>query len=92
MTKHSAPTPQAMDPLRLAASLAEIAARSQRLTVDFLTRRPDLANLGDPAGIGRAFLDLTAKMMSDPTSIANAQIALWADLEDAPGSYVRVKS
>jgi polyhydroxyalkanoate synthase subunit PhaC len=80
MTKHSAPTPEAMDPLRLASSLIEIGARSQGLTVDFLTRRPDLANLGDPAGIGRAFLDLTVKMMSDPMSIAKAQIVLWSDL------------
>jgi polyhydroxyalkanoate synthase len=80
MTKHSDPTPQAMEVLRLASSLAEIAARSQRLTIDFLTRRPDLANLSDASGIGRAFLDLTAKMVSDPISIANAQIELWADL------------
>jgi poly[(R)-3-hydroxyalkanoate] polymerase subunit PhaC len=80
MTKHSAPPTQPMDPLRLASGLVEIAVRSQRLTVDFLTRRPDLGNLGDPAGVGRAFLDLTAKVMSDPMSIANAQIELWADL------------
>lgn len=78
VTKHSAPTTKAMDPVRLASSLAEIAARSQRLTVNFLTRRPELGSLDD-LGIGRAFLDLTTKMMSDPLSIAQAQLELWAD-------------
>ena len=80
MTKYSAPTTETIDPLALASSLAEIAARTQRLTVDFLTRRPDLGNLGDPGGIGRAFLDLTTRMMSDPLPVAKAQLELWADL------------
>jgi hypothetical protein len=59
-----------MDPIQLSLSLTGIAVRSHRLMVDFLTRRPDLGGLGDPAGIGRAFLDLTAKMIADPMSIA----------------------
>jgi polyhydroxyalkanoate synthase len=67
-----------MDLVRLASGLAEVAARSQRLTVNFLTRRPELGSLDD-LGIGRAFLDLTTKMMSDPLSIAQAQLELWAD-------------
>jgi poly[(R)-3-hydroxyalkanoate] polymerase subunit PhaC len=68
-----------MDPIQLSVSLAGIAVRSQRLMVDFLTRRPDLAGLGDPAGIGRAFLDLTAKMIADPMSIARMQLELWQE-------------
>ena len=55
-----------MDPIQLSLSLAGIAVRSQRLIIDFLTRRPDLSGLSDPAGIGQAFLDLTAKMIADP--------------------------
>jgi polyhydroxyalkanoate synthase len=47
--------------------------------VDFLTRRPELTGLGDPAGIGQAFLQLTAKIIADPMSIAQAQLELWAD-------------
>jgi polyhydroxyalkanoate synthase subunit PhaC len=46
---------------------------------DFLTRRPKLGGLGDPAGIGQAFLQLTAKMIADPMSIAQAQLELCAD-------------
>src|SRR5689334_3868542 len=80
MIKHFAPTTETINPLALASSLTDIGARTQRLIVDFLTRRPDLGNLGDPAGIGRAFLDLTTRMMSDPLPVANAQLELWADL------------
>ncbi|MGC2337814.1 MAG: class I poly(R)-hydroxyalkanoic acid synthase, partial [Pseudolabrys sp.] len=68
-----------MDPIQLSVSLAGIAVRSQRLMIDFLTCRPDLAGLGDPAGIGRAFLNLTAKMIADPMSIAQMQLELWQE-------------
>jgi polyhydroxyalkanoate synthase len=80
MMKDSIPTAKTVDPGTLASSLVDIAARSQRLTIDFLTRSPELGSLGDPAGVGQAFLDLTSKMMFDPISIAKAQLELWADL------------
>jgi hypothetical protein len=54
------------DPLALSLSLADIAMRSQRVIIDFLTRSPETGSIGDPAGIGRAFLDLTVRMMADP--------------------------
>src|ERR1700746_1924238 len=79
MRKNSVPQGKVSDPLALSLSLADIAVRSQRVIVDFLTRRPELGIIGDPAGIGRAFLDLTVKMMADPMSIAIAQLELWAD-------------
>jgi hypothetical protein len=60
VTNYSILPKKVMDPIQLSVSLAGIAVRSQRLMIDFLTRRPDLAGLGDPAGIGRAFLNLTA--------------------------------
>ena len=52
--------------------------RSHRLMLDFLTRRPELSGLGDPTGAGQAFLQLTAKLIADPMSIAQAQLELWA--------------
>jgi polyhydroxyalkanoate synthase len=73
------PPKKVMDPIQLSLSLGEIAVRSHRLMVDFLTRRPELTGLGDPAGIGQAFLQLTAKIIADPMSIAQAQLELWAD-------------
>jgi polyhydroxyalkanoate synthase len=68
-----------MDPFRLSLSLAGIAVRSQRLMVDFLIRRSELGGLGDPAGIGQAFLDLTARMIADPMPIAQTQLKLWSE-------------
>src|SRR5215472_3325802 len=68
-----------MDPIQLSLVLAGIAVRSQRLMIDFLTRRPDLGGLSDPTGIGQAFLDLTAKMIANPMSIAEMQLELWGE-------------
>ena len=68
-----------MNPIQLSLSLAGIAVRSHRLMIDFLTRRPDLGGLSDPAGIGQALLDLTAKMIADPMSIAQMQLELWGE-------------
>jgi polyhydroxyalkanoate synthase subunit PhaC len=73
------PPKKVMDPIQLSLSLGEIAVRSHRLMVDFLTRRPELTGLGDPAGIGQAFLQLTAQIIADPMSSAQAQLELWAD-------------
>ena len=79
MAHYSVPPKKVFDPFQLSLSLTEIALRSQRLMVGFLTRRPELGGLSDPAGIGRAFLDLTAKMITDPTLIARTQLDLWID-------------
>ena len=74
--KHSILPKKVIDPVQLSLGLAGIAVRSQRLMIDFLTRRPDLGGLSDPTGIGQAFLDLTAKMIADPMSIAQMQLDL----------------
>ena len=70
---------KSLDPVQSSLSLGEIAVRSHRLMLDFLTRRPELSGLGDPTGAGQAFLQLTAKLIADPMSIAQAQLELWAD-------------
>jgi polyhydroxyalkanoate synthase subunit PhaC len=69
------------DPVQLSASLARVAERSQRLVVDFLTRAPEFSGLGmaDPQNVGKAFLDLTTKMLSDPMALARAQLDLWTE-------------
>ena len=76
---NSIPPRKVLDPVELSLRVGAIAVRSQRLMADFLTRRPELGGLSDPAGIGQAFLQLTAKMIADPMSIAQAQLELWAD-------------
>ena len=64
-----------------AAQIAEIAERSQRLVSDFLAARASGGGLGmaDPASIGRAFMEMTARMMSDPAKLMQAQMNLWQD-------------
>jgi polyhydroxyalkanoate synthase len=69
------------DPAQLAQSLARVANRSHQLVVEFLTRAPEFPAVGmaDPQNVGRAFLDLTTKMITDPMAIARAQLELWTE-------------
>jgi polyhydroxyalkanoate synthase len=71
----------AADPAELSRRVAGIAERSQRLVADFLSRQPaqDGVSMVDPAAIGAAFFELTARMMADPARLIEAQIALWND-------------
>ncbi len=50
MTNNSVPQHKVSDPLALSLSLADIAARSQRVVIDFLTRSPEFGVTSDPAG------------------------------------------
>ncbi|HZH26874.1 MAG TPA: class I poly(R)-hydroxyalkanoic acid synthase [Azospirillaceae bacterium] len=61
--------------------MARIAERSQRLVTEFLTRQAqDSTKTGpDPLNIGRAFLDLTTRLMADPNRLFQAQMSLWQD-------------
>ncbi len=62
--------------------LGELAERSQKLVQDFLARTaasgaPEADGDVDPGGIGRAFLEMTQSMMSDPQKMVEAQTQLW---------------
>ena len=52
--------PVQFDPRQAAESLSRVAAQSQRLVANFLTRRADSGGfgMGDPASVGKAFGDL----------------------------------
>lgn len=75
------------DPAALSQAMARIAMRSQSLITDFLMRHADentnggngKTNAFDPLNVGAAFVELTARMMSDPASIARTQMQLWQD-------------
>jgi polyhydroxyalkanoate synthase subunit PhaC len=60
----------------------DIAERSQKLVAEFLQRQmeegPSTPSL-DPFNIGNAFFEMTARMMSDPSQMAQAQMKLWQD-------------
>jgi len=76
----AAPTPS-YDPVALAESLRSAAEKSAKLIGDFATRQaatgPSLVT--DELGIGKAFMELAAKMMANPYRLAEAQMNLWWD-------------
>ncbi|MBC7951643.1 MAG: class I poly(R)-hydroxyalkanoic acid synthase [Rhodospirillaceae bacterium] len=70
-----------VDAAELSKAMTNIAERSQRIVADFLNRQaadPAAPNL-DPLNIGNAFLEMTAKIMSDPTKLVEANLHLWQD-------------
>ena len=70
---------EAPNPAELAATMAHIAERSQRLVADFLRRQGQAAEPAhpDPLNIGGAFLELMATLMADPAKLVEAQMSLW---------------
>jgi len=69
------------DPVEMSRAMTRIAERSQRIVTEFLSRQSPDAFRGpaDPLNVGQAFLEMTAKMMSDPTKLVQAQMSLWQD-------------
>ena len=70
-----------LDPAELSKQIAEIAGKSQQLVAEFLTRqgRKEGVGVADSLGIGTAFLEMTARMMADPSRLVQAQLSLWND-------------
>ncbi len=69
----------APDSETLSGSMADIAGRCQRLVTEFLARQAADGVSVDPFNIGNAFLEMTARMMSDPAKMMQAQMSLWQD-------------
>jgi len=69
------------DAAELSQQIAKIAQRSQELVAEFLKRQKteDGVGLGNPLAIGAAFLEMTARLMSDPSRLVQAQLSLWND-------------
>ena len=72
---------QGYDPVALADSLASAADKSAKLLGDYLARRsksgPSLAT--DEFGLTKAFMEMAAKMLSNPYRMAETQMNLWWD-------------
>jgi len=62
-------------------NLTKVAEQCQHMVNDFLQRQAkDGGQLeADPLNIGSAFMELTAKMMSEPAKLVEAQMTLWQD-------------
>ncbi|MGC2855409.1 PHA/PHB synthase family protein [Novispirillum sp. DQ9] len=63
--------------------MSNIAERSQRLVNDFLARQaqhPEPASADpDPMHVGKAFMEMTARLMANPAKLVEAQMSLWQD-------------
>jgi polyhydroxyalkanoate synthase len=72
-------TQAAWDPLVLAGQLQKIAQQSQILMQRFVSHQTDATKIstGDTSTLGFDFFDLMSKIMTDPTSVARAQIDLF---------------
>jgi polyhydroxyalkanoate synthase len=67
------------DPEIVGRSMADIAERSQRIVQDWLKRQDVAKPELDPLNIGRAFLEMTAKIMANPARLMQAQLGFWQD-------------
>ena len=68
------------DPAELGRSMADIAERSQRIVGEWLKRQADEGpGTPDPLNIGRAFLEMTARLIANPAKLMQAQLGFWQD-------------
>jgi polyhydroxyalkanoate synthase subunit PhaC len=67
------------DPAVVGRSMADIAERSQRLVGEWLKRQSLEDRGADPLNIGRAFLEMTGRLMANPTRLMQAQLGFWQD-------------
>src|SRR5487761_180580 len=84
MSESAPEPPKIPDPAVWSRNMAEIAARSQRLVTEFLSRQGTAAADGgmgpvDPLNVGNAFLEMTRRMMANPGPVIEAQFSLWQD-------------
>jgi polyhydroxyalkanoate synthase len=69
------------DAAKLSQQIAEIAQKSRKLVAEFLKRQAaeDGVGMANPLAIGTAFLEMTARLMSDPSRLVQAQLSLRND-------------
>ncbi|MBI3452221.1 MAG: class I poly(R)-hydroxyalkanoic acid synthase [Rhodospirillales bacterium] len=81
MSDQSGPEIKLPDPVEMSRMMAHIAEQSQRLVSEFVARQGETPGVGmsDPLNIGQAFLDMTARMIANPSKLVQAQLALWQD-------------
>ncbi len=67
------------DPQVIGRSMADVAERSQRIVADWLERQAKTTPSADPLNIGRAFMEMTTRLMANPAQLVQAQIGFWQD-------------
>src|SRR6202007_115964 len=78
-TETEAPAQAQYDPVALAESFASAADKSAKLLGEFVARQATAGQslVTDEFGITKAFLELAAKMLSNPYLLAETQLNLW---------------
>jgi len=81
MTNQHGPEAKLPDSEEISLTMAAIAERTQRIVNGFLQRQAGNGSLEslDPLNIGTAFMELTARMMTDPGRLMRAHMSLWED-------------
>jgi len=77
----AAPKAAGYDPVALAESLAAAAEKSAKLMGDFAAKQAETGKtiVNDELGIGKAFMEVAAKMLANPYRLAESQMNLWWD-------------
>jgi len=77
----SPPPPQFRlpDPTLVTRTMADVAERGQRIVADFLKRQAVAGVAHDPLNIGSAFMEMTARLMANPSRLMQAHIGFWQD-------------
>ena len=80
MTEPEKPPRKLPDPKNVAKSLSRIARTGRKLVADVLGRSAK-GEVAPPAdgGVGKAFLELSQKMMASPGKLLEIQMAFWKD-------------
>jgi polyhydroxyalkanoate synthase len=80
MSESQEPQINPPDPEKLNQTMTKIAEQSQRVVQEFIQRQSSGEseyNVLDPTVVGRAFQELTTRMMSDPAKLMESQMKLW---------------
>jgi polyhydroxyalkanoate synthase subunit PhaC len=78
-----------LDAVALAESLASAAEKSAKVMGDFASRNKALPS--DELGLGKAFMELAAQMLTNPAKLAESQMNLWWDYMNLwQGSMLRL--
>jgi len=80
MAEPQSPEIKVPDPVAWSRAMAELAERSQRLVQEFIARQAEGgATPFDPLNIAGAFIEMTQRLIIDPTALVQAQLSLWQD-------------
>ncbi|MGH7066329.1 MAG: PHA/PHB synthase family protein, partial [Acetobacteraceae bacterium] len=77
--KPTGPAYRLPDPALIGRSMADVAERSQRIVSEWLQRQSGADQPFDPLNIGRAFFEMTTRLISSPAELMQAQIGFWQD-------------